>query len=97
LRMRIPSQKAYRPEITTLPSAIIRELHVYGTLVPVGKHSETAYQHKGYGAKLLEEAERIAKESFDLKKLLVISALGTKRYYKRFGFEHDGVYVSKIL
>jgi elongator complex protein 3 len=97
LRMRMPSQKAYRPEITALPSAIIRELHVYGTLVPVGKHSETAYQHKGYGAKLLEEAERIAKESFDLKKLLVISALGTKRYYKRFGFEHDGVYVSKIL
>jgi elongator complex protein 3 len=97
LRLRIPSPKAHRPEIAQVPSAIVRELHVYGPLVPVGGHVDEAWQHKGYGVKLLEEAERIAKQENDLKKLLVISALGTKRYYKRFGFEHDGPYVSKRI
>jgi elongator complex protein 3 len=97
LRMRIPSEKAHRAEITAVPSAIIRELHVYGQLVPVGKHSESAWQHKGYGSELLKAAERLATEKFGLKKLLVISALGTRRYYMRFGYERDGVYVSKRL
>ncbi len=97
LRLRIPSQKAHRIEINAMPSAIVRELHVYGPLVPVGKHSAGAWQHKGIGADLLKEAERMAREDFGLKKLLVISALGTRRYYLRFGYERDGVYVSKRL
>jgi elongator complex protein 3 len=45
----------------------------------------------------LSEAERIAKEDYDLRKILVISALGTKQYYKRFGYRYDGVYMSKML
>ncbi|HSQ49153.1 MAG TPA: GNAT family N-acetyltransferase, partial [Candidatus Deferrimicrobiaceae bacterium] len=97
LRMRVPSPKARRPEITEVPSAIVRELHVYGPLVPVGKPSGSAWQHRGFGAELLKEAERLAKSDFDLKKLLVISALGTRKYYMRFGYERDGVYVSKRL
>ncbi len=97
LRLRVPSPKAHRPEIIATASAIVRELHVYGPLVPVGKHSAEAWQHRGFGADLLKEAERIAREDFGVKKLLVISALGTRRYYMRFGYEHDGVYVSKKL
>jgi elongator complex protein 3 len=97
LRLRVPSAKAHRPEIKAAPSAIVRELHVYGPLVPVGKHSARAWQHKGYGSILLSEAERVAQEDYDSKKLLVISALGTKQYYMRFGYERDGVYVSKRL
>ena len=97
LRLRIPSGKAHRTEITALPSAIVRELHVYGPLVPVGKRSVDAWQHKGFGSELLAEAERVSREDYDLKKLLVISALGTKHYYERFGFTRDGVYVSKHL
>jgi len=97
LRLRVPSAKAHRPEIRAVPSAIVRELHVYGPLVPVGKHLARAWQHKGYGSILLSEAERVAREDYDLKKLLVISALGTKQYYMRFGYERDGVYVSKKL
>jgi elongator complex protein 3 len=65
--------------------------------VPVGKHLARAWQHKGYGAVLLSEAERVAQEDYGLKKLLVISALGTKQYYARFGYGRDGVYVSKML
>lgn len=97
LRLRIPSEKAHRPEVKAKPCAIVRELHVYGSLVPVGKHLAKAWQHKGYGNILLTEAERITQEDYGLKKILVISALGTKQYYKRFGYDYDGVYVSKML
>jgi elongator complex protein 3 len=97
LRLRVPSAKAHRPEITSVASAVVRELHVYGPLVPVGKHLTQAWQHKGYGAILLSEAERVAREDYGLKKLAVISALGTKQYYMRLGYSRDGVYVSKML
>ncbi|MCW4005521.1 MAG: tRNA uridine(34) 5-carboxymethylaminomethyl modification radical SAM/GNAT enzyme Elp3 [Candidatus Bathyarchaeota archaeon] len=97
LRLRVPSQKAFRPEIVAAPSAVVRELHVYGQLVPVGKHWAGAWQHRGFGASLLAEAERLAREAYDLKKILVISALGTKQYYMRLGYSRDGVYVSKNL
>lgn len=97
LRLRIPSSKAHRSEIIKISSAIVRELHVYGPLVPVGMHKMKAWQHKGYGSILLNEAEKIARDDFDLKKIVVISALGTKQYYSRFGYKKDGVYVSKNL
>jgi elongator complex protein 3 len=97
LRLRVPSEKAHRPEIKAKPCAIVRELHVYGPLVPVGKHLAKAWQHKGYGGILLSEAERIAREEYGLEKILVISALGTKQYYERFGYDYDGVYMSKML
>jgi elongator complex protein 3 len=97
LRLRIPSEKAHRQEIRAEPCSIVRELHVCGPLVPVGKHLNQAWQHKGYGALLLAKAERLTFEDYSLKKILVISALGTKQYYMRFGYKYDGVYVSKTL
>lgn len=97
VRLRIPSNKAARPEIISSKSAIVRELRVYGPLVPVGKHLRAAWQHKGYGGVLLAEAERTAKEDYDRNKIVVISALGTKEYYKQFGYSYDGPYVSKRL
>jgi elongator complex protein 3 len=97
LRLRLPSKETLRPEIKRDPCSIVRELHIYGPLVPVGRYIKEAWQHKGYGSILLSEAERLSKEDYDLKKILVISALGTKQYYKRFGYEYDGVYMSKKL
>jgi elongator complex protein 3 len=97
LRLRIPSTKAHRPEVRATSSAVVRELRVVGPLVPVGKHFHHAWQHKGFGAVLLAEAERVARQDYSCRKLLVISALGTKQYYKRYGFIQDGVYVSKML
>ena len=97
LRLRVPSEKAHRPEVKVKPCSIVRELHVYGPLVPVGKHLAKAWQHKGYGGVLLGEAEYITREDYGLGKVLVISALGTKQYYKRFGYGYDGVYMSKTL
>jgi elongator complex protein 3 len=97
LRLRVPSEKAHRPEVKGKPCSIVRELHIYGPLVPVGKHQSKAWQHKGYGGFLLAQAEHISREDYGLKKVLVISALGTKQYYMRFGYQYDGVYVSKML
>jgi elongator complex protein 3 len=93
--LRIPSEKATRPEIANENSAIIRELRVYGPLVPVGRHLSEAWQHQGYGGILLSEAERLSREEYKINKMVVISALGTKQYYKQFGYNYDGPYVSK--
>lgn len=91
-RLRFPSQYL-RPEITP-NSAMIRELHVYGTAVPLGDKGKV--QHKGYGKQLLAKAEQIALEH-GKNKILVISGIGVKEYYRKQGYVDDGVYVSKKL
>jgi elongator complex protein 3 len=95
LRLRIPSPSAHRIEISSHRSSIVRELHVYGPAVPVGEHDAGAWQHKGYGMSLLKEAERISSEEYDVKKIVVLSALGTREYYSRVGYKQDGPYMSK--
>ena len=97
LRLRKASEDAFRPEITEVPSSIIRELHVYGTAVAVSARDPVRFQHQGFGMLLMEEAERIAVEEHGSKKLLVISGVGTRHYYRKMGFELDGPYMSKIL
>jgi elongator complex protein 3 len=97
VRLRIPGEHSHRPEINDKNVAVIRELHVFGQTVPVGARSESAFQHKGYGARLVAEAERVALNEYDRTKMVVISALGTKNYYSRFNYQHDGPYISKPL
>ncbi len=78
-------------------SAMVRELHVYGTATAIG--DEAAFdgaQHRGWGKKLIAKAEEIAKGA-GKKKLLVISGVGVRGYYHKLGFVNDGPYVSKIL
>jgi len=96
LRMRIPSEGITRPEIGA-DMALVRELHVYGRMVPVGGRLRDAWQHLGWGSSLMAEAERLAASEYGRKKIVVMSALGTKAYYARLGYEKDGVYVSKRL
>ena len=77
--------------------SIVRELHVYGTAVPVHSKDPTKFQHQGYGMLLMEEAERIAREEHRSVKILVISGVGTRHYYRKMGYELDGPYMSKLL
>jgi len=82
------------------PSAIVRELHVVGQLVDIGNNNDfmiTSYQHKGYGSNLLGIAENIVKNEFGLNSISIISAIGTRQYYKKFGYLLNGPYVSKEL
>ncbi len=95
IRLRDPSQ-TLRPEIRG--AALIRELHVYGVMTPVGEHPRNAsYQHRSYGSRLLSEAERIAVEELDARKVVVISGVGVRRYYYSHGYRREGPYVSKLL
>ncbi|KAJ3805393.1 histone acetyltransferase ELP3 [Lentinula lateritia] len=77
--------------------SIVRELHVYGTAVPVHGRDPTKFQHQGFGTLLMEEAERIAREEHGSIKLAVISGVGTRDYYRKLGYELDGPYMSKSL
>lgn len=98
LRLRIPSGKEFRPELRNERTALVRELHVYGPVVPVGGTStdEKQSQHRGIGTKLLSEAERLSRE-YSRSTIVVISAVGTREYYRRRGYSDDGAYVSKRL
>ncbi|CAB3373227.1 elongator complex protein 3 isoform X2 [Cloeon dipterum] len=96
LRLRKCTGQAFRPELKGGVS-IVRELHVYGSVVPVSARDPTKFQHQGFGALLMEEAERIAREEHGAKKLAVISGVGTRNYYRKIGYSLDGPYMSKIL
>src|SRR5918995_2577705 len=79
-------------------SAIIRELHVYGQVVDVGqKKGSFSFQHGGLGLRLMEEAEKISKDEFLVDSLSVISAIGTRAYYRKLGYVQNGPYVTKQL
>ncbi|MGP3666966.1 MAG: tRNA uridine(34) 5-carboxymethylaminomethyl modification radical SAM/GNAT enzyme Elp3 [Candidatus Bathyarchaeota archaeon] len=97
IRLRYPSEKVFRPEVEGGKSLIIREIHVYGPLIPVGAKDVSGWQHQGYGKLLIGEAEKIAVEEYDAKKILILSALGVKGYYMKLGYKKDGVYMSKNL
>jgi elongator complex protein 3 len=127
--------------VESFTSAIVRELHVYGTVAKIGEqvskkqqpsstntksdlmvrnsdnsndniqsmfnfaaiagglapNNQVKYQHKGLGRGLLAEAERICREEYSLKKISVISAVGTRDYYRKFGYTNNGLYVTKLL
>ncbi len=98
LRLRRPSSYAHRDEVKDKSNAcVVRELHVYGQVLPLSKHYPWSYQHRGFGRMLMEEAERIARDEFHASKLLVISAVGTREYYKRLGYVKEGPYMGKEL
>lgn len=96
LRLRKCSPTTFRPELQGSCS-IVRELHVYGSVVPVSSRDPTKFQHQGFGMLLMEEAERIAREEHGSTKLAVISGVGTRNYYRKMGYELDGPYMSKSI
>lgn len=75
-------------------TALIRELHVYGELVPVGKTK--IIQHAGLGKKLMAEAEKIARDS-GYGKIAVISGVGARQYYRKLGYKLNSSYMVKNL
>lgn len=97
LRLRKCGPTTFRKELTGQPSSVVRELHVYGSAVPIHTRDPRKLQHQGYGTLLMEEAERIAKEEHGSEKLAVISGVGTRHYYRHLGYELDGPYMSKLL
>lgn len=92
IRLRFPDE----PFIPVLEdAAIIRELHVYGKAVPVGERDEKAFQHRGFGERLVEEAEEIARQEYD--RIAVISGVGVREYYRKLGYRKGFEYMVKRL
>jgi elongator complex protein 3 len=96
IRLRIPSDNAHRSEVDD-KTALIRELHVYGSMVPLGSKNDDSWQHRGYGDGLLSQTEKIASEVYDKKKILITSGVGARNYYRKFGYEKEGPYMAKLL
>lgn len=86
LRLRITSQK----------KAMIREIHTYGTLVPLARKKK-APQHRGFGKKLIKLAEKITQKEFRLKKISVIAGIGAREYFRKLGYSLKDTYMVKKL
>ena len=95
LRLRFPSSGA---ENHDQGRAIVRELRVVGTELPLGKKGEPEdhSQHTGYGRKLLERAEEIARLE-GMERIIVTSGVGVRPYYRKFGYERSGPSMEKEL
>ncbi len=94
LRLSLPTQKAFISELED--SAIIREVHIYGELVKLGNRETGRAQHQGLGSELIDRAKIIAKNA-SFNKLAVISAIGTRQYYRKRGFTDGELYQSMAL
>lgn len=92
LRLRITDEENNEIVMDELKNvALIRELHVYGKTIAVSNNSvQTSAQHSGFGTRLLQEAEKIAKE-LNFNKIAVISGVGVREYYRKRGYT-DGQY-----
>ncbi|MEK6946602.1 MAG: tRNA uridine(34) 5-carboxymethylaminomethyl modification radical SAM/GNAT enzyme Elp3 [Nanoarchaeota archaeon] len=94
VRLRFPSQ-FLREEITE-KSALIREIHVFSSAVQIGKKSDDSFQHRGLGKKLLKKAEDIARQS-GKNKMVIISGIGAREYFRKLGYKPEGIYMVKNL
>src|SRR3989344_806489 len=89
LRLRLPykREKILFPELRG--AALVREVHSYGQAMGLSKRGKGKTQHRGLGKQLLEKAEKRAMEK-GYWKLAVISAIGTREYYRKLGYRRGG-------
>jgi len=95
LRLRLTSTPGGKAIKELENCALIRELHVYGKMNPVGTKNGSA-QHYGFGKKLLQEAEDIAREN-GFKKIAVIAGVGVRDYYRKKGYKDGEYYLIKDI
>jgi elongator complex protein 3 len=94
LRLRFPA-RPHREELSG--AALVRELHIYGSTVAVGKEAGmNDWQHRGYGRELITHAEELARDA-GYNKLAIISGIGVRGYYKKVGYELEKAYMVKSL
>lgn len=96
LRMRLPTDLGNNIFPELMGCAIIREIHTFGKTALVGSSGQDKTQHQGFGRRLIVEAEERAKIA-GYNKIAVISSIGTRDYYRKFGYEREGLYMTKVL
>jgi len=89
LRLSLPAEPAPHEELAD--SAMLREVHVYGTSLALGRRPAGRAQHMGLGRKLIARARTVAAEA-GYGDLAVISAVGTRAYYRSLGFRDGPLY-----
>jgi elongator complex protein 3 len=96
LRLALPDP-ALPPLVDELADAsLLREVHVYGQAVELGESTPGRAQHSGLGSRLIERAAEIAAAE-GYARLAVISAVGTRPYYRKRGFEDGALYQVREL
>ncbi|WP_418316131.1 elongator complex protein 3 [Senegalimassilia anaerobia] len=99
LRLSMPNADYVNAHATDLPinagEAMVREVHVYGRVAGLHQGGENA-QHRGLGRMLIERACNIAREN-GYTAINVISAIGTRGYYRKQGFTDNGLYQQRSL
>lgn len=98
LRLSLPKKKYSKNHfIDELKDcSIIREVHVYGKVLGLRDESTGESQHLGLGKSLIKEAEDISRKN-GFKRIAVISAIGTREYYRKRGFENEELYMTKSI
>ncbi|MFA6088245.1 MAG: tRNA uridine(34) 5-carboxymethylaminomethyl modification radical SAM/GNAT enzyme Elp3 [Candidatus Woesearchaeota archaeon] len=76
--------------------AFVRELHVYGRAQTMGECDDDSSQHKGIGKELMKVAENISKKN-KKQKIIVISGVGVRGYYRKLGYKLDDTYMIKKI
>ena len=94
LRLSLPTDEPLTEELRD--AAMVREVHVYGQSLRLGEAAEGSAQHLGLGTRLLERAAQLAREA-GYAQLAVISATGTRDYYRRRGFVDGALYQLREL
>lgn len=95
LRLSLPAADAPVPE-ELRGGAVIREVHVYGLQQGIGDRSKGRVQHAGLGTRLVAQAASLANEA-GFARLAVISAVGTRPWYRRLGFRDGLLYQVQAL
>ena len=99
LRLSLPDPALVARHAAELPvapgEAMIREVHVYGMATRVGAEGRAA-QHLGLGRALVERACELARDA-GYDRINVISAVGTREYYRQLGFTDHGLYQQRRL
>lgn len=96
LRLSLPDPDQDLPLPELAGHAMIREVHIYGPSLPLGDESQGDAQHIGLGWQLVDQAKVMAKAA-GFSRIAVISAIGTRNYYRKHGFEQDGLYMTNAL
>jgi elongator complex protein 3 len=94
LRLSLPKNKAWLEELQDC--SIIREIHVYGQSTPLDTKEAESAQHTGLGTKLISTAKKISQQQ-GYKKIGVISAVGTREYYRKLNFSDGELYQTMKL
>ncbi len=92
LRLSIPKDPDASPVEELHGSAVIREVHVYGPALRIGSDSRGEAQHLGIGTRLIAVAKGLTRRH-GYRRLAVISAIGTREYYRSRGFRLGKLYM----